>query len=895
MKKAFKIIGIALLAIVIILVAAPFLFESQIKDYVRKTANNSVDAQIEFSDIGLSLFRNFPQATVVIENFSVINNEPFKGDTLAIGEEAQLEMSIKELFKGADEPKILDNIKINNTYLNIKVDSLGNANYDIAIEDTTTTTGDSTSTGFSLDLKHYEINNSRVKYLDEGQNLLLDVEELNHQGTGDFSLATSELDTKSNALVSLDFDGVNYLNRNKVALDAVIQMDLENMRYTFLENKATINQLPLTFEGFVQVNENNNEIDLSFQTPSSDFKNFLAVIPETYAKNIENVETSGNFIVNGKIQGIVDETYIPKMDIKVSSDNASFKYPELPKSVQDINIDLQVLNETGILEDTYLTFDDVTFRIDQDKFATNGSVKNLMGNMLIDMSLQGTLNLANLYKAYPLELEQELNGILTADVTTQFDMNSIEKEQYQNVKSNGTASIRNFSYKSPEIPNEVKIAKATMNFNQGNVRVPELKLSTGQTDISATGNIENLMGFLFTDQNLKGNFKVNSDVFAINDFMIAETETEAETGAEETGALNSAQATKEAVKIPSFLDTELAFAVNTVIYDNLKLKDAKGSIILRDETATLQNISTNIFGGNIALTGNVSTKGTTPTFNMDLALNALNIAESFNGLEMLQGLAPVAQALQGKLQTNLKLNGNLNEDLTPQLSTLAGNALAEILTAEVNPEKLALLSRLDQQLDFINLSDLDLDKLKTKLTFNDGMVQIEPFSFNVKGIDVKVSGSHGFDMNMDYTLALDVPAKLLGSQVGNALSKLSGDELQNMMVALPIGLKGTFQNPQININMQQAVSNLTQRIVEKQKEDLKDRGKDAIKDIINKQIGGNQQQQTDSIASQDSTQTQTPKTEDKPKSQEEQVKDAAKDILGGIFGKKKKQTDTTSN
>ncbi|MBI6119421.1 AsmA-like C-terminal region-containing protein [Salegentibacter maritimus] len=890
MKKAFKIIGIALLAIVIILVAAPFLFESQIKDYVRKTANNSVDAQIEFSDIGLSLFRNFPQATVVIENFSVINNEPFKGDTLAIGEEAQLEMSIKELFKGADEPKILDNIKINNAYLNIKVDSLGNANYDIAIEDTTTTTGDSTSTGFSLDLKHYEINNSRVKYLDEGQNLLLDVEELNHQGTGDFSLATSELDTKSNALVSLDFDGVNYLNRNKVALDAVIQMDLENMRYTFLENKATINQLPLTFEGFVQVNENNNEIDLSFQTPSSDFKNFLAVIPETYAKNIENVETSGNFIVNGKIQGIVDETYIPKMDIKVSSDNASFKYPELPKSVQDINIDLQVLNETGILEDTYLTFNDVTFRIDQDKFATNGSVKNLMGNMLIDMSLQGTLNLANLNKAYPLELEQELNGILTADVTTQFDMNSIEKEQYQNVKSNGTASIRNFSYKSPEIPNELKIANATMNFNQGNVRVPELKLSTGQTDISATGNIENLMGFLFTDQNLKGNFKVNSDVFAINDFMIAETETEAETGAQ-----ISAQATKEAVKIPSFLDTELAFAVNTVIYDNLKLKDAKGSIILRDETATLQNISTNIFGGNIALTGNVSTKGTTPTFNMDLALNALNIAESFNGLEMLQGLAPVAQALQGKLQTNLKLNGNLNEDLTPQLSTLAGNALAEILTAEVNPEKLALLSRLDQQLDFINLSDLDLDKLKTKLTFNDGMVQIEPFSFNVKGVDVKVSGSHGFDMNMDYTLALDVPAKLLGSQVGNALSKLSGDELQNMMVALPIGLKGTFQNPQININMQQAVSNLTQRIVEKQKEDLKDRGKDAIKDIINKQMGGNQQQQTDSIASQDSTQTQTPKTEDKPKSQEEQVKDAAKDILGGIFGKKKKQTDTTSN
>ena len=897
MKKAFKIIGIVLLVIVVLLVAAPFLFESQIKDYVRRTANESVDAQVEFSDISLSFFRSFPQATVVIENFSVINNEPFKGDTLALGEELQLEMSIKELFKSADEPKVLDDIKINNTFLNIKVDSLGNANYDIAVKDTTTVASDSASTGFSFNLKHYEINNSRVKYLDEGQKLLLDVEELNHQGTGDFSLAESELDTKSNALVSLDFEGVNYLNRNKVSLDAVIQMDLENMRYTFLENEAMINQLPLTFEGFVQVNEDNNEIDLSFQTPSSDFKNFLAVIPATYAKNIENVETSGDFIVNGKIQGIVDETYIPKMDIKVSSDNASFKYPDLPKSVQEINIDLQILNETGILEDTYLTFDNVTFRIDQDKFATNGSIKNLMANMLVDMALQGTLNLANLDQAYPLDLEQDLNGILTADVTTQFDMNSIEKEQYQNVKSNGTASIKNFSYKSPEIPNEVKIANARLNFNQGNVRVPELKLTTGQTDITASGNIENLMGFLFTEQNLKGNFNVNSNVFAINDFMIAETksQSQSETKTEDTPGEISTPGTNEAVKIPSFLDTEIAFNVNTVIYDNLELKNAKGTIILRDETATLQNITTDIFGGNINLAGNVSTKGSTPTFDMDLALNALNIAESFNGLEMLQGLAPVAQALQGKLQTSLKLNGNLNNDLTPQLSTLAGNALAEILTAEVNPEKLALLSRLDQQLDFINLKDIDLDKLKTRLTFNDGMVQIEPFNFDVKGVNVEVSGGHGFDMNMNYNLSLDVPARMLGSQEGNALSRLSGDELKNMVVALPIGLKGTFQNPQININMEQAVSNLTQKIVAKQKENLKERGQDAIRDIINKQTGGNQKPQNDSITSQDSTQTQTPKTDQTPKSQEEQVKDAARNILGGILKKNQKKKDTTSN
>lgn len=889
MKKALKIIGIIVLVFLILLVAAPFVFESQIKDMVRKTINENVNATVEFSDLDLSVFRSFPQATVVLSNLSIINKEPFAGDTLAVGEELLLEMSIKELFKGGDAPKKIDEIRINNAFVNIKVDSLGNNNYDIAIEKPSTP-GDTASTPFSLDLKHYEIKNSRLRYVDEGSKIAMYLEDLNHQGTGDFSLQQSELDTETYAIVTFDFDGTNYLKRHKVSLDAVIQMDLEAMRYTFLENQATINQLPLTFDGFVQVNENNNEIDLSFKTPSSDFKNFLAVIPEEYAKNIENVQTSGDFVVNGSLKGIVDETYIPKMDIRVTSSNASFKYPDLPKSVQDINLDLNVLNTTGLVDDTYLTFDNVTFRIDQDRFAANGSVRNLMGNMLIDMALKGSINLANLEQAYPLDLDQDLNGILTADVTTSFDMNSIEKEQYQNVNSRGMATITDFSYRSPEIPNEVKISTANLNFNQGNVTVPQMNLTTGQTDLSASGTIQNLMGFLFTDQKLKGSFQVNSGNFSVNDFMVAETVTE-------TTPVNGGTATqttkvitgKEAVKIPSFLDVELNFAANRVLYDDLVLNNAKGTLVINNEVATLRNISAGIFGGNVGLNGNVSTQGAQPTFDMVLNLNSIDIAQSFNGLDMLQGLAPIAKALEGKMQTAINLKGMLNEDLTPQLNTIAGDALAQILTAEVNPQQLALLARLDEQLGFINLNDIDLSNLKGYLKFNNGNVEVQPFSFNVKGINVNVSGSHGFDMNMNYNLSLDVPAKLLGSQIGNALGSLSGQDLQTMMVAVPIGLRGQFQNPQININMEQAVAGLTQQIVAKQRASLEQKGVDAIRDILTK--GAPRPTTTspgDTTAKRDTLQT-PPVT----RTNEAQVKDAARNILGGLLKGTKKPADTT--
>ncbi|MEG9326997.1 AsmA-like C-terminal region-containing protein [Salinimicrobium catena] len=877
MKKFLKIAAIVVGVILLILLLTPILFEKQLKDLVQKTINENLNAQVAFADIDLSLFRNFPDATLGIEDLSVVNNAPFAGDTLAFSEEVVLQMSVMELFRDSGKPLRIDALKLNRTLLNIKVDSLGNNNYDIAIEDTSATKT-SGGGGFEFDMQHYEVNDSRVSYHDKGAGIKLLVEDLNHEGNGDLSAQTSTLSTFSSALVSLAIDEVNYLNRNKVQLEADFMMDLENQKYSFLENEALINQLPLTFDGYVKVNEDNNEVDITFKTPSSSFKNFLAVIPEEYSKNIEEVETSGDFVVNGFIRGIVDETYIPKMEININSDNASFKYPDLPKKVEDITIAAEVINTTGLADDTYVNIDTLNFRIDQDAFRANGKLRNLTGNMLVDMAVKGSINLANLEKAYPLELEQDLNGMVTADMSTSFDMESIEKEQYQNVQSNGIATIRNFSYSSPEIPNEIKLATATMKFKSGNAALQDFLATTGSTDLAVNGNIQNFMGYMFTDQKLKGNFTARSKSFSVNDFMVKEKPS-AET---ESTRTQTAATAEEAIKIPSFLDVQLDFVADQVLYDNLVLKNAKGKLAINNETASLQNVTASIFNGSINLNGNVSTGEPVPTFGMKLDLNSIDIAQAFRDMELLRNLAPIAQALQGNLSTNLDLRGNLNEDLTPKLQTLAGNALAEVLGARVNPEQTPLLAQLDQNLNFIDLNNLNLKDLRTNLTFNNGQVEVQPFDFNIKGIKATASGSHGFDQNMRYNLTLKIPAKYLGDQLGSTLSKLSSTAQDSMTVALPVDLTGTFNNPRINLNMEQAVSNLTQKIIASQTEKLQEKGKGILTDIITGKTG------------KDTTTAGQTQKKDSVRTQEEVVKEAARDILGGILGGKKKKKDTTN-
>jgi len=872
MKKAFKIIGIVILILVIGLFLTPILFKGSLEKMVKKAANDNVNAQVEWSSLNLSLFRNFPNASLSFEDLSLINQAPFEGDTLVYAKDFNISMGVMQLFK--DEGLSIDEIYLNEAFINVKVDSLGNANYDIAKstdakQETTATKTESKP--FQLNLSHYEINSSRINYLDESGNIFLRLNEFSHSGDGNFEDSVFTLKTQTDSKVSFDFEGTNYLNNNSLVLDADLNIDLENMKFSFLENEAIVNQLPLKFEGYVQTFDDYNDIDIQFSTPSSDFKNFLALIPEAYASNLDGVTTTGDFQLNGIIKGKVDETYIPTLDISASSDNASFQYPDLPKKVEDISLDIRIQNETGLVEDTFINFNTVDFRIDQDRFAGSGSVKNLTTNMLVDLKMKGRLNLANLKKAYPVDIEQDLSGILDADLTTNFDMNSIEREAYENVKAQGSIKLSKFDYESPDLAEVIHIEVATVNFTTKAIQLNSFEMTAGSTDLQMKGDLSNLMGFAFSDKPLQGTFNATSTNFNIADFMVesevGDKTSDSENSATETASTGS-EGRVEAIKIPDFLDIVLNFNAKTVIYDNLTLKNAKGSLALKNESAILKNVNADIFGGSINLDGKVTTSGV-PNFDMKLGLNTIKIIEAFQQMELIKGLAPIAQALNGVASTTINLNGNLTKDLMPIYTSLAGSALANILSAEVEEGKMPLISKLNSQFEVLNFDKLKVKDLVAKLNFKNGAINADDFDFNLDDVKVDVSGSHSFDNTMNYNLSFNVPAKYFGKEVGGQLAQLSNTDLSQLNVDVPVGLTGTFSNPKIQLNMQNAIKDLTSKIVDAQKEKATNAIKDKIGDEINNLLGGDENQK------------------DSTKTQQEDVKDKVKDILGGILKKKK--------
>ena len=871
LKKILKIIGVLILLLVVALFAAPFLFKDQIKTKISEAINAKVDAKVSFAEADLSLFKNFPNANVTLEKLVIINKAPFQGDTLISLGELNLKMSIKELFKGKNEAIAIDGISSKNGLINIIFNKDGIANYDIALKDEKTI-DDGKSSPLSLKIQNYKVENFKLRYFDESSKIKMVIDSLNHEGTGDFTAQKLDLVTKSTAKVSLDMDKVNYMKNVALTLDAILGIDLEKSKYTFKENKALINQLPLEFDGFIQMVEAGQEYDLKFKTPTSSFKNFLGVIPSAYAANLDNVKTTGDFTVVGFAKGLYSDTTVPKFNIDIASNNASFKYPDLPKSVQNIVIDTRIINETGVLNDTYVNLDKLSFKIDQDVFNAKANIRNITQNAIVDAALKGTINLANLSKAYPIKLDKPLSGILKADVTTKFDMQSVEKSQYQNINNAGTMSLSGFNYVD-ENGKKMNISNALVQFNPSQVNLKELNATTGKSDISVTGILENFYGFIFKNQELKGNFNMNSKQLAVDDFMTAGEESKTD----------SKKA--DAMKIPAFLNCTLTAKATTVLYDNLTLKDVSGKLIVKDEKVTFENVKTAIFGGRIDMNGAVSTKGKTPVFNMDLKLNQVDIAQSFTQLDLLKKIAPIAGIINGKLNSSIKLNGNLDAtELTPDLKTLTGDLLGQLLSTTVNSSNSTLLTALGSNIKFIDVNKINLNDLKAALTFKDGKVNVKPFDINYKDIKATIGGTHGFDQSMNYNLKFEVPTKYLGSEANALIAKLSPAEAEKVQ-SIPINalLVGNFTNPKITTDINSAVTKLTTQLVNQQTDRLVKQGTAALTDLLNKNKKPG-----------DTTKTVLPATKEEVKTKvKEEVKTKASDLLNGFFNKKKKPADTT--
>jgi uncharacterized protein involved in outer membrane biogenesis len=116
MKKAFKITGIVVGTVLLLLIVLPFAFKGKIVERVKTEINKSLNAQVEFGAFRLSFIRSFPDVLVRVDELKIIGVGPFEKDTLAAIGRTGVTVDLFSLFRESgyevksvrlDQPNIL--------------------------------------------------------------------------------------------------------------------------------------------------------------------------------------------------------------------------------------------------------------------------------------------------------------------------------------------------------------------------------------------------------------------------------------------------------------------------------------------------------------------------------------------------------------------------------------------------------------------------------------------------------------------------------------------------------------------------------------------------------------------------------------------------------------------
>jgi hypothetical protein len=465
LKKVLKITGIILLVLLLAAIAIPYFFKDKILAVVKTEINKNVNAKVAFTDLDISFFRRFPRVAVGLENLQVIGMDQFSGDTLISAENIDVAVNLMSIIRGKNMN--IYSVTIDKPRIHALVAKDGKANWDIAKPDTSAAEEAGEEKPFNLELKHYAIRDGYVYFQDLSSDMSAELVQLNHEGSGDFTadLFTLSTDTRADE-ISFSYAGIPYLYRSKSSIDADIEIDNKTNRYTFKTEQIQVNDMKLSANGFFQlVNDSVYNMDIKFNAPSTEFKTLLSLIPAVYKNDFEKIKTSGTAIFNGFVRGVYSSTAIPAYTVNLEVKNGFFQYPDLPKPVKNINIEMHVNNPDGVTDNTVVNIPRGHIEMDNEPFDFKLLFSKPLTAMYIDAVAKGKLDLSKITQFVKLEQGTKLAGLINADVQAKGSLAAIQKQQPGAFSAKGFIDISKLYYTSTAFPQPIQNTSARINID----------------------------------------------------------------------------------------------------------------------------------------------------------------------------------------------------------------------------------------------------------------------------------------------------------------------------------------------------------------------------------------------------------------------------------------------
>lgn len=798
MRRALLALAIVAGLLVVAIIAIPLLFKDRLVALLRDTLSQELGADVGLADVSLDLWSSFPNLRMVVDGLSVTNRAPFEGVKLADVARAELVIDLASVWGGGEVE--LRELRLEKPVFTVLVDEQGRANYEVGGAEEAAPAEPAApaeeESAFALNLRSYAIRDFALNYKDAAGGTELIIEDLDHEGTASLG-ELIKLSTRTDiAALTLHDSGVDLLRRVKVGADLALEYESASGAVTIGENRVQLGGLPLAFKGRYAPVDGGADVDVSFQALETTFASLLSLVPTAYKGDLSSVAAAGTLALQGSMKGLLPDQgdELPAMDLALQVEGARFQYPDLPSAVEDIALDLKVHHPGGLPDNAEIDLNRFHFVLAGLPLDGRLRLRHPESDPDVDLELKGDVDLAKLASAIPMD-GVSYTGRLNMDLNAAGRVSAFEAQQLDAVRAGGTFLLTDFVYTDASFPEAVTIERLDLKVEPSKLDMADLRVRFGQSDLRATGRVDNALAYVFTDAPLKGSLNLSSTLLDLRPWAGDEGETEGGAPAED-----SALAT-----VPDNLDLVLDADLKRVLYDRYELNDVRGQMTVRDGAVRLDPLDFETLGGHVQLKGGyVAPTAEKADVDMAVELDDFGLGDTVAFFDTLGRIAPVAKGAGGSFSSAFTLKTTLGADSSPDLATLFSSGRLQTKGVKLSP---AFLEKVSSYLGDTRFAGMDLDGSALAFLVEGGRLKLDELPLKVGGVAATLAGTTGLlDQTMDLKLAMTLPTSSI--KAADALSKLGVSGAGDVDLLVKVG--GTFTDPKVSFD----VGKMTEALVE---------------------------------------------------------------------------------
>jgi len=788
--KIAKYFGITFAVILALLFLTPIVFEDQIKEQIKKTANERLSAELNYSDVSVSFFRHFPSLTLTLDNLSLNGSSPYKNEKFITAKEVSFGINVASLIFSKSVK--IDQIYLSDSFINVKVNSNGEANYNVYKSQEQTSQPKDTSEA-ALKLERIEIVNSKIIYDDKSTKVHFDAFGFNYLGKGDLNKAVFDLYSKAKIeKLNIVYENEPYLMNKKIDADLITKVNINSLSFFFQQNNLKINQLLVDFKGKFDILKDGYNMDFVIKSDNSDLYDVFTAFPPKYITWLSETELKGKtdllFTLKGKY--ITSQNIAPDLNLDVKLKDGFVNYKKSAFPVSNLNLDIKTkvpsLNPDLVIVDAKV----FSLNINKDYLKSKFLVKGI-NTPDIKADFKARIDLEKLTKALGIP-DIQLKGALAGDLKA----NGIFDQKNKRFPvTNGVINLENGYLKTKYYPNPITNITIKSKIENQNGTFQDLKVSLKPTQFTFEGKPVFVEAYLsdFTDLNYdvkaKGELDVNKiykvfsqkgldlDGFVKADLVLKGKQSDAEKGnyskLHNRGTLELRNIGIASDYLPKkFIIREGIFKINQdkMSFNNFLAAYGQSDFKMN---GYLQNVFNYVTTKNGVLKG--SFKVSSRYINIDEFMSETNPDAAVTHSETSK---PEKKAAQNTQTGVIIIPSNLN------LQLLA------------NAQK-------------VSFDKLNLQNATGNLTMKNGKLTMQHTGFNLIGCNVAMNANYqavtSQNANFDYAIkAADFDIKRAYNEIEVFRKMASAAEKAQGIVSLDYKLKG-----RLNSNMQPVYPSLT--------------------------------------------------------------------------------------